>query len=498
MEPAKKILSVAAKKYSSKLDVFRSLIRIFEPMKAIVLYGAEHYNQITRDDMKNKASCIFGILCFVLLFMSCEKIEPERYDKEANGAYFDYDYATDFDRMVNFADHIVGNPDTVTVALKVKLLGYLKEEGRTLAVKTRAIEGCELADVVIEEVMFASNEYEKVVEVKVCRPKVEDVLYAVCIYLDGSGDIGAGIKGKDEINLYVTESYEQPIVWDSHVSTYLGEWERAKHIFLAQHTGDDHFYLRLYDEELGIHLYDSIIALNVSAVNALLAHKPADSISIDLPILKESDYPDYSEPYFWNNHESLLGMYRAGKFCRFVLMMGGSGTRDVATLFASEAARLKMEEVAGDFHKDDVLYMLNEYYAYARMGYPIAECKDLCWVEMKSDVNYTVRIPYWWEDPHGLGTAGIVKRYFGEYADDKYQFMLKTIMKEDGVEHFVAASLFPFIYDKTTGTYVWDNSPLGTRQLAGEARLKECYRLIKAANDRRPASRRFDIPEVEL
>lgn len=448
--------------------------------------------------MRKNIPHIASLLCLILTFTACEKIEPDLYDERANGAYFDYDYAADFDRMLNFADHIVGNPDTVTVPLKVKLLGYLKEEARTLAIKTKPIEGHELADVAIGEVTFADKEYEKTINIKVHRPAVEDVLYAVCIYLDGSSDIGTGIAGKDSINLYVTESYEQPTMWYSHVSTCLGGWDKAKHIFLAQHTGDNHFYSRLYDEEQGMHLYDSIIALNVSAVNALLAHEPADSIAADLPILKETDYPAYTKPYFWDDYEGLLGMYRAGKFCRFTLMMGGAGTRDVAALFASEAARQKMNEEAGNFHKDDVLHMLNEYYTYARQGYPIAQYKDLCWVEMKSEANYTVRIPYWWEDPNGLGTADIVKRYFGEYKDDKYQFMLKTIMKEDGAEHFVAASLLPFIYDRTTGTYAWDNSPLGTQQFTGEARLKECYRLIKAANDKRPASRRFDIPEVEL
>jgi hypothetical protein len=157
-----------------------------------------------------------------------------------------------------------------------------------------------------------------------------------------------------------------------------------------------------------------------------------------------------------------------------------------------------MEDVSDDFHKDDVLYMLNEYYNYALSGLPISEYKNLCWVEIKNSVNYRVRIPFWWEDPKALGTAAIVKKYFGEYKDDKYQFMLKTMLKEDGAENFIAESIFPFVYNTVSGTYEWDNSSFGTKQLAGEERLKECYRIIKAANDKRPLSRRFDIPEVEL
>jgi hypothetical protein len=157
-----------------------------------------------------------------------------------------------------------------------------------------------------------------------------------------------------------------------------------------------------------------------------------------------------------------------------------------------------MDEEAANFHKDDVFYMLNEYYSYALMGLPISEYRNLCWVKLDDAANYKVRIPFWWEDPNALGTGEIVKKYFGEYNDEKYQFMLKTIMKEDGADNFITESLMPFVYDKEKNSYAWDKTIFGTKRLAGEERLKECYRLIKAANDSRPPSRRFDIPVVVL
>lgn len=441
---------------------------------------------------------MIGLFCLALTFTACESREPDLFDGSANGAYFDYEYAADFDRELNFSDHIVGSPDTVSLTLKVKLLGYLKDEGRTLSIKTKEVEGYLPADVTIDEVVFADKEYEKDIEVKVKRPEIEDSVYAVCIYLDGSGDLGEGIAGKNEINLFVTESYGQPSVWYSHVETYLGSWNKEKHIFLANHTGNNRFYENLFDNNSGMHLFDSILALNVSAVNSLLASEPVEPIAVDLPILKETDYPDYRQPYFWSEYEELLGVFRANKFCRFVGMLGGSNVRDVAALFASDAAREEMEAGAADFHKDDVLYMLNQYYNYAMMGYPISEYRNLFWVELKNNVNYKMRIPFWWEDPNGLGTAEIVKKYFGEYKDDKYQFMIKTMMKEDGSENFITESILPFRYDAEKGTYVWDSSLFGTKQLSGEDRLKECYRIIKAANDKRPVTRRYDIPDVEL
>jgi hypothetical protein len=72
------------------------------------------------------------------------------------------------------------------------------------------------------------------------------------------------------------------------------------------------------------------------------------------------------------------------------------------------------------------------------------------------------------------------------------------MLKDDGAENFITESLLPFVYDKENSTYAWDSSPFGTKQLAGEERLKECYRVIKAANNKRPPTRRFDIPEVTL
>ena len=433
-----------------------------------------------------------------VVLTACEGREPDLFDEDSNGAYFDYEYSKDFEKTLNFSDYIVGDPDTVSVTLKVKLLGYLMDEARTLSVKTKDVVGYEPAEVTIGEVVFASKEYEKQIEVKVKRPAVEDVMYAVCIYLDGSGDIGTGIDGKNEINLFVTESYAKPSMWYSHMDTYLGEWSKEKHIYLANHTGNDKFYAGLYDSNTEMHDFDAILALNVSAVNALFAAEPQEDIDVELPILKETDYPAYTEPYFWSEYESLLGMFRANKFCRFTTMLGGATTKDIVSLFASEDAKAKMEEEADNFHKDDVLYMLNEYYRYALMGYPISEYRNLCWVELDNAVNYKVRIPYWWEDPDGLGTGDIVRMYFGEYSDDKYQFMLKTMLKEDSSANFITESITPFVYDVAANTYAWDASPFGVAQLSGEERLKECYRIIKAANDKRPPSRRFDIPTVAL
>ena len=451
--------------------------------------------------MKKRPHYITWLLSLVFAVSACGDGDPFLFDEEYNGAYFDYNLDADFERTLNFSDHIVGNPDTVTVTLDVKLLGYLQEQPRTLAVKTKEIEGYEPADVTIEKVIFSNKEYEKQIKVQVMRPAVEDVTYAVCIYLDGSGDIGAGIDGKNEINLFVKESYEKPSLWYSHVETFLGSWSKEKHIYLANHTGNNDFISTLYDERSASHDYDATLALNVSAVNGLLAQEPAEPIVVDLPILRENEYPAYTVPYFWGAYEQHLGAFRASKFCRVASMLGGATTSSVAALFATDEAGDKMKAEATNLHKDDVIWMLNEYYRNALSGTPIANYKEsLFWVALKANVNYTVRIPYWWEDPDALGTLEIVERYFGKYDAGKYQFMLKTMIEAnaDGADNFIAASLFPFVFDAANGTWCWDSSPLGKNGLSGEERLKECYRIIKAKNDGRPEDRRYDIPDVTI
>ena len=457
--------------------------------------------------MKQKIQFAAILLCLALVGASCEKRDPEFFDEGANGAYFDYSTGAEYNKELNFSDHIVGNPDTVSLMLKVKLLGYLMEEGRTLSVKTKAIEGYELADVIIDEVVFADNEYEKDIEVKVVRPKEENVTYGVCVYLDGSGDLGLGINGKEEVQLLVTESYEKPSVWASHMETLLGAWSREKHIFLARHTGDNHFYEKLYDSGKGGHDFNGILALNVSAVNALLTEKdliagePKDEITlaVDLPIVQFDYYPAYTEPYFWSNPKlkEELGNFKADKLTRLGARLGGTRVKELMELcetYTGGSGELKTALRA--LNKILVPEMLDEYNRNAQNGLTLADYDPQSIVKLGTSDYTDVDIPFWWEDPKGLGTADVVKKYFGEYERKKYLFLIKEVAKVEDADTFIAASIFPFVYDVEAGTYSWDATPVGPNQLAGEERLKECYRIIKAANDKR--NTKYDIPVVEL
>ena len=444
--------------------------------------------------MKIQNHYIVWILGLTLFFTACEKNEPDFFNENYNGAYFDYQYSSEFEKTLNFGEYIVGNPQSIPVTLNIKLLGYLSENPRSLSIKTKEVEGYALADIVLPKVTFGNKEYQKDIEIVVNRPEVEDSVFAVCIYLDGEGDLGSGIAGKDEFTIYVKEVHEKPNIWSGQVQTILGNWDRDKHKFLANLMNDDYYYNALYNTELSQHKYSEIISLNELTINTLLAEEPTEPIIVNFPILKADEYANYNKPYFWDNYKEYLGLYNSGKFCRFTHSINAANTVDIISAY--ENASEQMAEKKDTYHKEDVLTMLNEYYNYPKLGYTIDQYKKLIWVKMSKSINYLtkevyLRIPYWWEDPDNLGTAEIVKKYFGEYDDKKYQFMLYTMIDADGADNFVTASILPFAIKNNS--YIWDET------VGGEARLKECYKKIKDANDSRPdALGKFDIPEVDF
>ena len=150
-------------------------------------------------------------------------------------------------------------------------------------------------------------------------------------------------------------------------------------------------------------------------------------------------------------------------------------TTNIEENYSAEKSIKNVKNKKKEFHIEDVSEMLEKYYSYAASGYPIQEYKDSCWIEMivNNINNYNVIQPYWWEDPDSLGSAELVEKYYGEYSEDKYKFMIMSMIGNDGSENFVAAKMFPFIRNLETNTFEWDSS------IGGEDCIKECYDIIK-------------------
>lgn len=441
--------------------------------------------------MKRNNHYIVWLFALALIFNACDKIEPEFFDGDYNGAYFDYQNASEYETTINFGEYVVGNPQTIPFTLNVKLLGYLKDEQRTLSIKTRAVEDYELAKVTIPEVVFENKEYQKEIEIIVERPEVENTTYAINIYLDGEGDLGTGITGKNEYTIYVKEVHEMPSLWDTNVQGYLGSWDREKHAFLANLMNNNYFYNDFKASEGNGLNWKYIEDLNVSAVNTLLTEESQEPIAISIPIIDNFSYnAGYNKPYFWDNYKEYLGFYSSYRLYDFTRSVNSANTQNIVQAY--ENAEEKMKEKRPTYHKEDFLAMLNAYYEYAKLGYNIEQYKDLMWVETEEETPYIangksyLRIPYWWEDPDNLGTGEIINKLFGEYNDEKYQFIIKTILKKEGSENFVVATILPFII--TENGYGWDE------KLNGKERLKECYKFI---TEKKANVKKYKIPVVD-
>ena len=442
-----------------------------------------------RKEMKRYNHYIVWLSVLALTFTACDKIEPEFFDEDYNGAYFDYADTKSFETTLNFGEYIVGNPQEIPVVLNVKLLGYLQDEARTLSIKTKEVEDYPLAEVIIPNVVFENKEYQKGVEILVKRPEVENEVFAVCIYLDGKGDLDTGVAGKNEYFIYVKEVHEQPTWWGEKIKEHLGAWDREKHAFFANIMNDDYYYNSFFrDEEKKELEGGSLIELNVKAVNTLLAEEPSEPITINIPMLGESQKPVYDEPFFWSRYSNYLGFYSSERFYNLNRVISATNTTNIIDAYNSENALANMEKYKTDYHKIDVLAMLDAYYKFPKQGYTIDQYKELIWVKMDRAIEYVgndiyVRIPYWWEDPDNLGTGEIIKKCFGEYNDAKYHFMIMALIEEaekNGLENdFVVASMLPFAIDGDS--WGWDETVRGVKEaVGGLATLKECHEIITA------------------
>jgi len=433
---------------------------------------------------------IIWLFALVVLATSCEKEEPDFYDKNENGVYFDYDNSEEFRASINFADHVLGNPQELPVSIDVKLLGYMVEGDRKAVLKTKAVEGYPEATVTVPDVVFTSEEFEKTVEITVARPDERDTEYAVCIYFDAEdpeSQLGNGITGKEEFVIYVKEAYEP--AWDnneiwSQPFMYLGPWSVEKHIFMINLTQDNDYTANLYD-------WYKICEYNYEAVKAVRQQhldNPDEPILIDIPLNTDIDYAGYSydKPAYWGEqHDKFLGGY---SHSLFVGLAGAVGANT-----SNEWEILGNEDAVVDLHKAAVKSMMQNYNNYLNWGYSCGNYQYSSWTPMYANIEYDVVKPYHWSNTYANGAGDMISAYYGEYSDEKYKFMIKTWLNQQGTDAFVLVQMFPVRLGDDWWSAVWDNS------IGGEEQIKTCYKAFKEAYDAEPAGTySFTFPDLEL
>lgn len=424
-------------------------------------------------------------LLAVVGLSACDKQEPEFFSEKDNGVYFDYETAAEFTTNINFADRILGNPESLPVEIKAKLLGHISQDARKAVLRTRPVEGYPEAQVLLPEVEFASGEYQKNITVEVMRPVERETVYAVCLYFDTTDPdaLGAGIAGRGEFTVYVQETYTRPTGWgdtDWAVS-YLGTWTPDKHIFFVNLLQNNDYAANgaLYD-------WNKLISYNTQAVEELRRmqqENPSVNIEIEIPFSTDCNY---AKPYYWGDmHDCYLGGYSAATFAMLASAVGANTANEVG-LLGSEERLAELNSIA-------VLTMMKNYNMYySSWALSTSQFGKNCWFPMFPDIEYEVIQPDCWTS-WGIGGGLKPTKYYGEYSDEKYRFMITAWLEHclaEGKE-FMLWQLFPLIIDWGVFDAVWDDAA------GGEEAIKECYKVIKAAYDTAPADTySFTFPEI--
>lgn len=156
------------------------------------------------------------------------------------------------------------------------------------------------------------------------------------------------------------------------------------------------------------------------------------------------------------------------------------------------------ETLAAIKHKSDILTLMKAFNNYWQSPSEFKSDYDV--VAMSPTVDYDVIQPGCWKEYDDYGdkclTYEYVKKYYGDYSDEKYKFMIKTwAAYTTNTEDLVFVQLFP-IYsgwkeDWSGMEAKWDEG------LGGEAAMKKCARVIKAEYDKNPIAYNFTFPTVE-
>lgn len=420
------------------------------------------------------------------LFVACEKEEPPFYDTGSNGVYFDYSSTDDLSSNINFADYALENPEELSVNIKLKVLGYLLEEDRKVVLKTKVVEGYPEAEIELPEVIFHAKESAQTIEVKVKHPAELGTRYATCIYFDTEdpeSQLGEGIEGFNEFTIYATEEYQEPVFWPGYGSMYLGEWSPEKHVFLIHVTQNNNYMDTPY----------LCVQYNVAAVDSLWKFReenPGQPVTISIPIGSDPNLR-YNKPAYWTSiYDQYLGNYNPSTFgavCRGANIT----TLNDYEYFANDEAKAKEINISA------VSSMMNQYDTYFMQQMPGMYYRNYYWIPMFKDIDYEVHQPACWADPDG---GALLSKYYGEYSDAKYKFMIRTWLERQG-NNFVLVQIFPVMvewdYSLQIPVVLWDES-LDPNFESGENVIKECYKAFKEEYDKNPSAYDFEFPEVSL
>jgi len=435
--------------------------------------------------MTKHISNIAALSVAALTLTACSQDEVDFYDKGSNGIYFNYDDEENLSNTVNFADYVLTDPSEVEQTLKLQLLGYVADNDRHFVLKTREVEGYPLANITVDTNTLPAGAHDLDVAYKVGKPEEMGVTYAVEIYLDptdAASELGEGVEGFDKYTVYVKEEYSEPADWVYPAGEYLGDFTAEKYKFMVKVTGMTDFYTNSKWDWGG-----SYVTAAVDSIREYNKANPDNKLMLGIPFSSDISY---EKPAYWTEtHDYYLGEYSSSVFAAIANAVGAT-TDNEEELLSGDENRMK------ELNNSAISYMMekfNQFY-YWQMA-PSSFKGSYSTLPMFGDVDYDVVQPECWQSYNE--TYDLVAKYYGEYSDEKYKFMLKTwLAYTDNTEDYAFVQLFPVYYG-------WDSSysNQGTffdDSLGGEYGIKECYQVIKAEYDKNSSAYSFTFPEVEI
>lgn len=431
--------------------------------------------------MKLRNKYILGILAIASLLGGCAQEEVPTFDKGSDAVYFP-EKKEKLTKRINIGNIIPTDDsgDTKT-KVQIKLMGRLYDHPRKVTFGKKAIEGYEMPEIITPEVIFQKGEVTKEVEFTFKKPAELNKEYGVTVFISSVNSeetIGGGVVDHEEVTFYIVESYRKPQLWDPYeLRNFFGDWNPEKHKMLLAITRNQN-YAQNWDP-------NSWIAWNTEMFKKIRKKSEAGE-NIDelmVPVPRDADHrAKYGKPYYWNElNDKYLGEYIDGNFVALAKDLNLNTVNEKDLLAVDEE---KMKEL----NKKAVKIMMKEYNRFFNRTTPSNVWKQRCWFPLLKDTDYEVVKHSAWSAPF---SSEKVKKYYGEYSEAKYKFMIKTWLEKVGESNFFIGDIFPIalMYTNTGIESVWDTN------LGGEERIKECNALFKSKAEETGQS--FSFPNVE-
>lgn len=370
--------------------------------------------------------CLAGFCALLTCLPSCEYQEPDLFDAQYNGVFFNYKDTTELSKSINFGELILNRPESYKVNLKAKLLGHLTDSTRTFQLKAKPLNENTLMARIdsLPDIVFHAGQDTTSVDVWVACPDTGNEVYAVVLYMEGKyGALSEGIEKFEEFTITTGIFYYQPSNWNEFLVRYLGAWDFTKHEFLIkQFFEDDYYYNR--DEAFIQSKYSAL----VDRIRLL-----GPNTSIEIPFTFWNEPGEFSKPPYWGPLQdqyifpfSSNRTHATNTWLR-ICAQEGLTTKTEQAYFTGDEAHMKeinkkaftlMQKMYNEFRTSSGFYSNPDYFHWTFQ------------VPIFADIDYEVSQPTVWSGSFPLAKA-MIDQYYGAYSAEKLKFMIKVAARHN-------------------------------------------------------------------